>query len=166
MCIRDSFWDQKCVLLVDFLPQGLTINADVYCETLIKLRQAIQNCHRDCFQVASCFLHDNAQPHTAARTTVLLDQFRCEKLDHPPHNPDLASSDFHLFPHVKEFLGGKWLRDDELKQTVTTCAKRVLLPLILTYTSVSSYINGEGFNQIVVSIWRWDERLELSLIHI
>jgi len=27
------FWDRKGVLLVDFLPQGSTINADVYCDT-------------------------------------------------------------------------------------------------------------------------------------
>ena len=34
------FWDRKGVLLVDFLPQGSTINAGVYCDTLKKLRRA------------------------------------------------------------------------------------------------------------------------------
>ena len=37
------FWDRKGVLLVDFLPQGSTINADVCCDTLQKLRRTIQN---------------------------------------------------------------------------------------------------------------------------
>jgi hypothetical protein len=37
------FWDSKRVLLVEFLPQGSTINAGVYCDTLKKLRCAIQN---------------------------------------------------------------------------------------------------------------------------
>jgi hypothetical protein len=37
------FWDRKGMLLVDFLPQGSTINAGVYCDTLTKLRRMIQN---------------------------------------------------------------------------------------------------------------------------
>jgi hypothetical protein len=32
------FWGRKGVLLVEFLPQGLTINAGVYYDTLKKLR--------------------------------------------------------------------------------------------------------------------------------
>jgi hypothetical protein len=42
-------------------------------------------------------LHDNARPHTAARTQALLDHFTLELLDHPPYIPDLAPSDYHLF---------------------------------------------------------------------
>jgi len=37
------FWDRQGVLLVKFLPQGTKINSAVYCETLKKLRRAIQN---------------------------------------------------------------------------------------------------------------------------
>jgi len=37
------FWDRKGVLLVDFLPQGSTINAGVHCDTLKKLHCTIQN---------------------------------------------------------------------------------------------------------------------------
>jgi len=37
------FWDRQGVLLVEFLPQGTTINSSVYCEILKKLRCAIQN---------------------------------------------------------------------------------------------------------------------------
>jgi len=40
MCI--VFWDRQGVLLVEFLPQGATINCAVYCETLKKLRRAVQ----------------------------------------------------------------------------------------------------------------------------
>jgi len=28
-------------------------------------------------------------------------------LSHPPYSPDLASSDFFLFPNMKKWLGGK-----------------------------------------------------------
>jgi hypothetical protein len=37
------FWHRKWVLLVDFMPHGTTINAAAYCETLKRLRRAIQN---------------------------------------------------------------------------------------------------------------------------
>ena len=38
--------DRKGILLIDFLERGLTINADAYCETVRKLRRAIQNKRR------------------------------------------------------------------------------------------------------------------------
>jgi hypothetical protein len=37
------FQNRKSVLLVEFLPQGSTINAGVHCDTLKKLRHTIQN---------------------------------------------------------------------------------------------------------------------------
>ena len=40
-------------------------------------------------------------------------------MDHPPYSPDLAPGDFHLFLHLKKFLGGKWFdNDDNLKDAV------------------------------------------------
>ena len=44
--VATVFWDRKGILLIDFLERGLTINADVYCETVRKLRRAIQNKRR------------------------------------------------------------------------------------------------------------------------
>lgn len=47
-------------------------------------------------------------------------EFRCELFDHPPYSPDLAPSDFHLFPKLKHFLGGnRYGSDDELKEGVS-----------------------------------------------
>jgi hypothetical protein len=37
------FSDRKGILLVDFMHFGSTINAAAYCDTLTRLRQAIQN---------------------------------------------------------------------------------------------------------------------------
>jgi histone-lysine N-methyltransferase SETMAR len=42
-------------------------------------------------------LHDNAYPHSAARTRALLVHFSWELFDHPPYSPDLAPSEYHLF---------------------------------------------------------------------
>lgn len=69
------FWDQKGILLIDFLPQGETINANRYCETLKKLRRAIQNKRRGMLTSGVCLLHDNARPHVARSTAQLLDEF-------------------------------------------------------------------------------------------
>jgi hypothetical protein len=33
--------------------------------------------------------------------------------NHSPFSPDLAPSDFHLFPKMKEFLSSKWMTTDE-----------------------------------------------------
>jgi histone-lysine N-methyltransferase SETMAR len=42
-----------------------------------------------------------------------------ENLDNPLYSPDLAPSDFHLFPKMKEFLGGKQMAThEEMRETV------------------------------------------------
>jgi len=40
------FWDEKGILLIDFLQQGQTVTSDRYCQTLRTLRRAIQNKRR------------------------------------------------------------------------------------------------------------------------
>ena len=113
------FWDEKGVLLVECLEQGKSITCETYCETLQKLRRAIKNKRRGLLTKGVLFLHDNARPHTAARTVQLLQNFKWEILEHPPYSPDLAPSDYHLFQHLKNWLGSKSFHDDEeLKDAV------------------------------------------------
>jgi histone-lysine N-methyltransferase SETMAR len=91
------FWDRKGVLLVGFLHQGSAINASVYCDTLQKLRRAIQNKRRVMLSRGVVMLHDNVRPHAATARQDLIATFGWEQFDHPPYNPDLAPSDFHVF---------------------------------------------------------------------
>jgi hypothetical protein len=49
-------------------------------------------------------LHDNARPHTAARTNALIKLFNWGIFDYPSYSPDLATSDYHLFPKMKVWL--------------------------------------------------------------
>jgi len=118
MCIE--CWDRKSVLLVDFLPQSSTINAGVYCDTLKKLRHAIQNKRRGMLSWDVVMIHDNARPHTAATMQNLIMTFGWEQFDHHSYSPDLAPSDFHLFLQLKSFLAG-WRFHDEVKEAITTC---------------------------------------------
>jgi len=57
------FWDRQGVLLVEFLPQGTTINSAVYCETLKKMRRAIQNKRHGMLSATILLLHNNTRPH-------------------------------------------------------------------------------------------------------
>jgi histone-lysine N-methyltransferase SETMAR len=62
-------------------------------------------------------LHDNACPHTTAASEDVIATFGWEQYNHPPYSPDLAPSDFHVFLHLKTFLGGRWFHD-EVKEAV------------------------------------------------
>ncbi|XP_039297952.1 histone-lysine N-methyltransferase SETMAR-like [Nilaparvata lugens] len=61
-------------------------------------------------------IHDNAHPHSAAVTKRLLDGFEWDVFDHPAYNPDLAPSDYHLFPELRKMLGGQSFRTDDALQ--------------------------------------------------
>jgi histone-lysine N-methyltransferase SETMAR len=108
---------RKGILLIDFMPPGTTINSDRYCDTLRKLRRAIQNRRRGMLSKGVTLLHDNARPHASRQTQHLLKQFGWTVMPHPPYSPDLAPSDYHLFPYLKEHLGGqRFSTDDEVKE--------------------------------------------------
>jgi histone-lysine N-methyltransferase SETMAR len=59
------------------------------------------------------FLHDNTRPHAAARTQAMIQEFGWKVFEHPAYSPDLAPVDFHLFPKLKELLGGRRFKSDE-----------------------------------------------------
>jgi hypothetical protein len=66
-------------------------------------------------------LHDNARPHIATATQDLIATFGWEQFDYLPFSPDLAPSDFHVFLHLKTFLGGWQFHDgNEVKEAVNT----------------------------------------------
>ena len=51
-------------------------------------------------------LHDNDPVHQALATQKKLAYLGFQSLDHPSYSPDLASSDYHLFPGLKKQLKG------------------------------------------------------------
>jgi hypothetical protein len=63
----------------------------------------------------------SARPHSVAATRDLIATFGWEQFDHPPDSPDLAPSDFHLFLHLKTFLGGlRFHNDNVVKEVLNT----------------------------------------------
>ncbi|GFV93594.1 mariner Mos1 transposase [Trichonephila clavipes] len=116
----DCVWDKQGVLLIGFLECGASINSEWFCQTLCNLRRAVQNKRRGKLTSKILFLHDNARPHTANYTQELFNSFKWEVFSHPPFSPDLAPSDFHLFPRMKNWLATQRFDDDkELRVRVT-----------------------------------------------
>ncbi|GFU99843.1 histone-lysine N-methyltransferase SETMAR [Trichonephila clavipes] len=114
------FWDVQGIFLIEFMTRGTTINSEVYCRTLKKLKRAIQNKRRGLLSSGVVVLHDNARPHTAVRTREVLHKFKWDVFQHPPYSPDLAPSDYHLFTAMKKWLGGMHFADDEELKNVMT----------------------------------------------
>ena len=57
--------------------------------------------------------HDNAPSHTSLKAMVKLDQLRFELVAHSPYSPDLAPSNYYLFPNLKRWLQGKRFTSNE-----------------------------------------------------
>ena len=57
-------------------------------------------------------MHDNAPAHQALATQKKLAYPGFQCLDHPPYSPDLAPSDYHLFPRLKKQLKGRHFSSD------------------------------------------------------
>jgi histone-lysine N-methyltransferase SETMAR len=50
--------------------------------------------------------HDNARPHEAYTVQEFLAKYKMAVVPHTPYSPDLAPSDFFLFPKMKLKLKG------------------------------------------------------------
>jgi len=99
------FWDARGVLYAEFLTKGSAVNSDRYCATLRSLQQCIRRIRLE----RNMFLlhHDNARPHCSAQTQDAMTSLKFTVVPHPPYSPDLAPSDFWLFPKLKETLKGQ-----------------------------------------------------------
>jgi histone-lysine N-methyltransferase SETMAR len=107
---------QKSVLLVDSKQQAATFNAGAYCTILEQLRAAIKQKCPGLLIKGVLLLHDNAWPHNANATQLY---FWLEILEHPVYSPDLAPSNYYLFPALKDHLGGhKFKKDDDAQVAV------------------------------------------------
>ncbi|GBO03806.1 hypothetical protein AVEN_130209-1 [Araneus ventricosus] len=92
------FWDAKGVNWIYFFTSG-TINAVRYCDTLTKLKSAIQRKTPGLLSRAILFLDDNARPNTARVTKEDIRHLGWERWVDPVFSPDLAPSDLELFLH-------------------------------------------------------------------
>ena len=109
------FWDQDGVLLIDYLPNDQTINAEYYSSLLVQLKDILKEKRRGKVTKWSCScttiprLTGHLQPRKKKKTGQ---PELPVSLDHPPYSPDLAPSDYHLFPGLKKQLEGRQFSSD------------------------------------------------------
>ena len=107
------FWDAKRIVFIDYLRKGKTINGEYYAKLLRELRQAIKS-KRPGKLTKGVLLHqDNAPAHKSLVAMSAVHDCGFELIDHPPYSPDLAPSDYFLFPNLKKHLAGKRYESDD-----------------------------------------------------
>ncbi|GFW82721.1 histone-lysine N-methyltransferase SETMAR [Trichonephila clavipes] len=100
------FWDSYGVISIDYLRKGKTITGAYYASLFDKLKAELAGKQPHLQKKKILFHQDNLPSHTSAVAMAKIHELRFELLDHPPYSPDLAPSNFFLFPHLKIPLGG------------------------------------------------------------
>ena len=85
--------------MTDYLQQGRTINGVYYAAELRRLRQEIARKRTGKLTRGALLLQNNAPAHTSQVAAATECGF--EILPHPPYSPDMAPSNFYLFPKLK-----------------------------------------------------------------
>ena len=67
---------------------------------------------KDILKEKCLFLHDNVPAHRTLATQKKLAYLGFQCFDHPPYSPDLAPSDYDLFPGLKKQLKGRHFSSD------------------------------------------------------
>ena len=99
--LASIFGDQYGILLIYYLPKGQTINAEYYSSLLVQLKDILKEKRRGKVTNEVLFLY-NAPADWVLATQKKLAYLGFQCLDHPPYSPDLAPSDYHLFPGLKK----------------------------------------------------------------
>ena len=117
------FWDTKGVIMLEFLPKRNTITGVYYANLLDQLRTAIREKCQGKLSKGVLLQQDNARVHTCKVAMDAVELNVYELILHPAYSPDLAPSDFFLFPNLKKDISGLHFRSDE--EVVTAVEKWV-----------------------------------------
>ena len=110
------FFDQKGTVHKEFVPPGQTVNAAFYVEVLKCLWEKVRRKRPDQWRNNTWLLHhDNVPAHAALLTRWFLTDNNMTVVPHPPYSPDLAPSDFFLFPKLKMKLKGQRFQTEEIQ---------------------------------------------------
>ena len=101
------FWDARGIIFIDYLQKGKTVNGEYYANLLSQFDEELKKKRPHLAKKKVLFHQDNARVHTCAVSMAKIHELGYELLPHPPYSPDLAPSDYFLFPNLKKWLGGK-----------------------------------------------------------
>ena len=99
--MASMFWDAEGILFIDYLEKGKTITGEYYSNLLSKLDEKICEKRPGLQKKKIIFHQDNAPAHKSVLAMGKLRYLHYELLEHPPSSPDLAPSDFYLFPKTQ-----------------------------------------------------------------
>lgn len=108
------FWDARGIIYIDYLEKGKTITGQYYAELLQRLKHEVQIKWPHLAKKKILFHHDNAPAHSSIVAMSKIHELKFELIPHPPYSPDLAPSDYYLFPNLKKWLGGKRFKSNEV----------------------------------------------------
>jgi histone-lysine N-methyltransferase SETMAR len=104
------FWDAEGIIMVDYLEKGKTVSGEYYALLLGQLRDRLKEIRRGKVTKGVLLLQDNAPAHNSNIAKLAVADCGYELLPHPPYSPDMAPSDYYLFPNLKLNLGAQfWL---------------------------------------------------------
>jgi len=101
------FFDQEGIVHREFVPPGMTVNADYYCDVLRRLRENVRRKKPQKWRNQKLIYHDNAPAHRSFKVSQFLAKNNMTVNSHPPYSPDLAPCDFSLFPKLKLRMKGR-----------------------------------------------------------
>jgi len=107
--------------LIIFQRAKLSAPSITYLCWLVQLKDILKEKGRGKFTKGVLFLHDNAPAHRVLATQKKLAYLGFHCLDDPPYSPDLAPSDYRIFPGLKKQLeGGHFSSDAEVIDAAET----------------------------------------------
>ena len=101
--------------MLDFLANKSTITIAYYANLLDQLRTVIREKRRGKLSKGILLQQDNARVHTYKIAMDAVERNGYELIPHPAYSPDLAPSDYFLFPNLKkDILGGHFWSNEEV----------------------------------------------------
>ena len=109
------FWDAQGVItsMLDFLAKKSTITVAYYANLLDQLRIVMR---KKCWGKLSkgiLLQQDNARVHTCKIAIDAVERNGYELIPHPAYSPDLAPSDYYLFPNLKKDIRGRHFQSNK-----------------------------------------------------
>jgi histone-lysine N-methyltransferase SETMAR len=101
------FWDAEGILFINYLEKGKTITGEYYSSILTRLDEKICEKRSGLQKKKIIFHQDNEPAHKSVLAMRKLRDLHYETLKHPTYSPDLAPSDFYLYPNLKLFFVGQ-----------------------------------------------------------
>jgi Transposase. len=96
-------FDCQGIVYYDFIPEGKTVNK--YTDIIHHLRDAIRRKRPEKWRTNSWFLlYNNAPAHRSVLVKDFLAENNMTTLENHTYSPDVAATDFYLFPRPKSAL--------------------------------------------------------------